>query len=50
MSVPLELTPVTEMQCVLTLKAVSLVPVTLASLVMVYCAVSKKKTKKKTLS
>ena len=48
MNVPLELTPVTEMQCVLILKAVSLVPVTLASLVMAYCAVSKKTKEKST--
>ena len=42
MSVTLVFTPAIEMQCVLTLKAVSLVPVTLVSLVMAYCAVSRK--------
>ena len=41
MSVILVFTPVIEMQCVLTQKAVSLVPVTLVSLVMADCAVSK---------
>ena len=41
MNVPLIFTPAIEMQCVLTLKAVSLVPVTLVSLVMAFCAVSK---------
>ena len=41
MSVTLVFTPAIEMQCVLTLKAVSLVPVILVSLVMAICAVSK---------
>ena len=41
MSVPLVLTPVVEIQCVLTLKAVLIVLVILASIVMAYFAVSK---------
>ena len=43
MSVPLVLIPVIKMQCVLTLKAVTLVPVTLDQLVMACHVVSMSK-------